>query len=305
MSYFNFLPSIYYRQGNFNSPTILAKNILTRGKIHDFLKETAAGSLEYTIKDEEKPETLAARVYGRPDYHWIILLFNEIHDPFFKWPMSINEMENHLKRTYVGQSLYIDPFNIFDIDSRSLLDKKFRHFDVDDVVERKDHEGNVVASARIVSWEPTLYRLTIDDIVGSFVGDSRETSIIYSTTKTGKKISAPVVRVTTENQYALHHFENLNGETISPLYRPKTIQDGKTLENPGRIIDRFVFGGIEKAIPLGTDAEGNSLGVANSVTNIEYEERANDAKRKIRVMRPEMIDPLLVDFRRLFLVNRT
>jgi hypothetical protein len=51
---------------------------------------------------------------------------------------------------------------------------------------------------------------------------------------------------------------------------------------------------------LGVDSSGESLGYANIVTNIQYEEEKNDSKRKIKVMRPEYIDPVLRDFRRLF-----
>lgn len=302
MSYFNYLPATYYQIGN--GGNVLVRNILTRGKIHEFLRETASSALEYTIRDEEKPETLAARVYKRPDYHWIILLFNEIHDPFFKWPLSINELEKHLAETYKGQALFIDVFNIFDIDSGNLLDKKYTHFDVGDRIERRDREGNVVATATVISWDPSFYKLVVDDVVGSFTTNTNSsgTDLLYSKTKTGKRISAPIARVTTENQYALHHFENENGEVISPLYRPRRLENGKVLEQPGRIIDRYVFYNNE-ILDMGVDAEGNSVGRAVIVTNIQYEERNNDSKRKIRVMRPEMIDPLLADFRKLFLAS--
>lgn len=284
---------------------VLVKNILTRGKIYDFLRDSASSALEYTISDEEKPETLAARVYGRSDYHWIILLFNEIHDPYFEWPMSINEMENQLAKTYTGQVVYVDANTIFDVDRKELFDKKNPHFAEGDMVERRNREGNVVSTAQIVSWDPNLYKLVIDSVQGSFVPGESGMDILYSTNSKGKRISAEIKRTTTENRYALHHFESAStGEVISPLYRPrKKRSDGTMYIDRDRLIDRFVFGNVE-APDLGVDDEGNPLGVSRSVTNIEYEEKKNDAKRTIRVMRPEFIDPLLSDFRKLFLVNR-
>ena len=98
MGYFNFLSNVGYR--NDNGTFTIARNILTRGKIIDSIKESQSGYMEYTIKDEERPETLANRVYGRSDYHWIILLFNEILDPFFSWPLSVNEMEHQMQSIY-------------------------------------------------------------------------------------------------------------------------------------------------------------------------------------------------------------
>lgn len=301
MSYFNFLPSTYYRVDKKNS--IVVKNILVRAKIHEFFRSSTSSALEYTIKDEEKPETLSARVYGRPDYHWIILLYNEIHDPYFKWPMSVNELEKHLQATYTGQSIYVNPLSIQDINSGKLFDKKYQHFNVGDVVVRKNRDGKVVASGSVVSWDPSFYKLVVDDVSGSFVGDSSGTSILYSTTKDKKDISVPIKRVTTENIYALHHFEKENGEIISPLYRPRQSSGESIVETPDRIIDRFV-NGVE-LIDIGVDPSGQQMGYVNSITNIQYEEKNNDSKRKIRVMRPEFIDSLLRDFRELFLFNRS
>ena len=51
---------------------------------------------------------------------------------------------------------------------------------------------------------------------------------------------------------------------------------------------------------LGVDEDNVVLGYANMITNISYEEKVNDAKRNIRVMKPQFIDPLLRDFRKLF-----
>ena len=54
MGYFNFLPNVGYTDDRGN--LVLVKNILTRAKILDIIKETQATALEYTIRDEERPE---------------------------------------------------------------------------------------------------------------------------------------------------------------------------------------------------------------------------------------------------------
>ena len=43
---------------------------------------------QYTISDGETPETLADRVYGNPQAHWIILYANNIFDPQYGWPLE-------------------------------------------------------------------------------------------------------------------------------------------------------------------------------------------------------------------------
>jgi hypothetical protein len=58
--------------------------------------------------------------------------------------------------------------------------------------------------------------------------------------------------------------------------------------------------GRVEVIDMGVDENDDSLGYANSITNISHEETVNEKKRNIKIMRPEYIDPLLRDFRKLF-----
>lgn len=317
MGYFDFLPNVGYTNietGNI----VIAKNILTRGKILDILRESASGALEYQIRDEEKPETLANRVYGRSDYHWIILMYNEILDPYFQWPLSINEFEKHMETVYGGQTLYIDPVSLFDLDKNDPLDRKARHFDPGDMVEQRNSDGEVLASARIRKWDPSYYKLIVDQVVGSFElqgialkNSNTSTPIddrtellhdIFSTTTNGKRISAPLVRINRDNKYALHHFETDKGEILSPLYRPRYLTEETNIpyETPWNIMERYALGNSEN-FDLGVDYKGDPFGRVVIVTNIAHEERINEKKRIIRVMRPEYIDALLRDFRKLFL----
>jgi hypothetical protein len=302
MGYFDFIPSVAYP--NDEGGRTIVKDILVRGKIIDALREAASAALEYTVEDEEKPETLAYRIYGRADYHWLILLFNEIHDPFFSWPMSINEMEKHMEASYSGKALFIDPVGLWDYDKELPLDRRVPHFAKGDLIQQKDVLGSVVATAEVISWDPNLYKVVVDSVSGSFrlVGEAaRHTSVISDRTaltrdittvnSTGKTITVPLVRITDDNRYALQRFENSSQEEISPWFRAKG--------NPTPIIEKYALGRSE-VFPMGDNEVGEDLGNATIVTNIENEERINDAKRTIKVMRPEYIDLVLRDFRSLF-----
>lgn len=307
MGYFNYLQNFTYTDPD-TGDVIIVKNILTRGKILEIIREQGSASLEYTIEDEERPETLAHRIYGRSDYHWLVLLYNEILDPYFQWPLSINEMEKHMESVYSGQALFIDAISLFDENKKQPFDRKELHFSKGDLVEQRNRAGEIVASGTVREWNPNLYKLVVEDVSGIFSGNtlpvSDRTSLmrnLYTVNKNGKLITSILMRVTNDNRYSLHHFEDGNGEYISPLYRKKELKDGGVvLESPATVLDRYVFGGVERNIELGIDESRESLGVANIVTNIEYEERKNETKRKIKLMRPEYIDPVLRDFRRLF-----
>jgi len=108
-NYFSNMPTITYPLTvNGKVKYVEARDILVRAKIVDFLKNTQSSYLDYTIRDGERPETLANRVYGQSEYHWIILLFNETIDPLFEWPISSQDLLAAIEKKYEGKTLFID-----------------------------------------------------------------------------------------------------------------------------------------------------------------------------------------------------
>ena len=87
---------------------ISSRNIMVRAKFLDYFKNTQAAYLDYTVRDGERPETLAHRVYGSSDLHWVILLFNEILDPLFTFPLSTNDLAAAVDKKYSGVTLFVD-----------------------------------------------------------------------------------------------------------------------------------------------------------------------------------------------------
>ena len=52
MGYFDLLPNIAYP--NYEGGNVIAKNIVTRAKVLDSVREAQSAALEYTIEDGEK-----------------------------------------------------------------------------------------------------------------------------------------------------------------------------------------------------------------------------------------------------------
>lgn len=48
---------------------------------------------EYTIKSGERPEDIAYYLYGNAKYHWIILLINNIVDPYHDWYFTDEQIQ--------------------------------------------------------------------------------------------------------------------------------------------------------------------------------------------------------------------
>jgi len=61
---------------------------------------------EITIPDGFTVEQVADKYYGRPDYHWIILILNEIIDVRQEWPMYDRDLIEYAKLKYGSVQIY-------------------------------------------------------------------------------------------------------------------------------------------------------------------------------------------------------
>jgi hypothetical protein len=60
--------------------------------------------LPYTITDEDRPEDIAYYYYGSTDYTWLVLLANNIIDPYHDWPLREEDFHKYLIKKYEQQS---------------------------------------------------------------------------------------------------------------------------------------------------------------------------------------------------------
>ena len=94
-SYFSAFPKIYYDaagQGDYK----LVTNLLRRVQIKEGLKESAALFDLYDIQGEDTPESVSEQFYGDQRYYWIILLFNNVKDRFYDWPLPQKQFEDYV-----------------------------------------------------------------------------------------------------------------------------------------------------------------------------------------------------------------
>lgn len=67
-------------------------------KFIDGFKRDVKYTTDYAISDGETPEMVSYTVYGVTDWWWIILILNDIQDPFYDWPLSNDELESWAKK---------------------------------------------------------------------------------------------------------------------------------------------------------------------------------------------------------------
>ena len=56
--------------------------------------------LPYTITDEDRPEDIAYYYYGSTDYTWLVLLANNMIDPYHDWPLKDEDFHKYVIKKY-------------------------------------------------------------------------------------------------------------------------------------------------------------------------------------------------------------
>ena len=108
--FFKFYPKTPYVSNTSSSGVEVVTNIIARFAFENKLKENANAFYKYTIKDSDNPEIIARKIYGNSERHWIVLLFNDIIDPQFDWPLKYETFTRYVDEKY-STSDYADTAN--------------------------------------------------------------------------------------------------------------------------------------------------------------------------------------------------
>jgi len=86
--YFNYFPKTFYSNDNASTGLDSVTNIIARFGFEQSLKNNSSAFYKYQIQESDTPEIIAHKYYGSAERHWIVLLFNDIIDPQFDWPLK-------------------------------------------------------------------------------------------------------------------------------------------------------------------------------------------------------------------------
>ncbi len=91
--YFTNYPLIQYQDKR-------VRDITRRSKVRDSILNDPYIFLPFTIREGEKPEDIARLYYGSVDDTWLVLLANNITDPYYEWPMGDVEFDQYFIDKY-------------------------------------------------------------------------------------------------------------------------------------------------------------------------------------------------------------
>ena len=99
MAYFDRFPLMAYDIAG-NKQYKLLPDILRRVKLRSGVRSGSFLFDNYDVKDGERPEDIAFKWFGDPEYHWVILMTNNITDRYYQWPLTQPQFQEYLKDKY-------------------------------------------------------------------------------------------------------------------------------------------------------------------------------------------------------------
>ena len=290
MSYFSYFPLTSVVLDKDAVDIRQARNILVRAKFSEYLKSREGLYETYQIKDGERPDTLAYKLYGRSDLHWVILLFNEILDPYYEWPMSYAELDQYIAYKYPGKAVYVDDTFLYADGVKKNQRIAASEPIIDGEVVVSITQGSETRELKAVSYDPLLMKMVVldDGWLNNGVPENRR--IFLKNSKETNLLGS--IRYIEQNDTALNHFVDSSGETLNPR---------------GRIDETSDFLGVTVRILLYTnpndDIRRPSLAVLPYKNNSEYEYELNESKRSINLLKPYLLNEALKQFS--FMFNKT
>lgn len=144
-SYFRLLPNIDYINRNRESVAsinqfITTKNLFKRVKLRDDIFGNINFFQKYQIIGDERPESVAFKIYGDEVLDWLILLSNNILNIQTEWPLSQNSFDKFLNEKY-GSGIE-NPEEIYNI-----IFNGVHHYET---IEVKDSSGVIQLKEGIV-----------------------------------------------------------------------------------------------------------------------------------------------------------
>ena len=194
MAYFKELPDI-------SAPSLLPsrtraderitiKNIFKRPKLRTDVDNTTTAFDFRIIKEGERPDTLAAKLYDDPELDWVILITNNIVNVRNEWPLSNNDLYKFMLDKYGSEEAlkevhHYETFELVDDKNRTVLqeglwvdkDFEFTYTSLDGRLVRRQKAAGPVTN---FTYETTqndakrVIRILKPEYLGVFVSDMRQ-----------------------------------------------------------------------------------------------------------------------------------
>ena len=200
--FFKHIPNIAY---DFKSDGkyYQAKDLFRKVSVWDYLQEGVAGYSYYRITEGERPDVVAAKLYGDSTLYWLFWLVNENLQDLSDWPKSQSLFEKFIDRKYSGKCLVAA--NSTDIVSYDHVNETSSKFVLGEKVSQSTSVHGFVTDVN-----PTHNRITVqipDEVVDSFTADSTVTG--------GSSEKSFTISSVQNERDAINHYLDSNDQKVT------------------------------------------------------------------------------------------
>ncbi len=278
-NFFAYYPKTYYSANSADPNLQLVTNITTRFAFEDSLKSNFAAFYEYEIKDGDTPEIIASKYYGNPERHWMVLLFNNIIDPQFDWPLDYRSYVNFLNSKYSGIA------NVTIQTAGTGYSNGYVTFQtVDGVGEGANayytvHANGAIANVQIISIGSGYLQAPNVSVTGG-----NNNAVLTSTL-----IADPIAwaKLNTHSYYKVKTSTTSTKTTIE-----KFQVDSNTYAN-----DVIMQTGSNETYQLADGSSVNVIITKETKSYFDYENEVNENKRKIKLIRADFASDIEKEFK--------
>ena len=97
--YFSNFPAVSYKLPGLSN-SLLATDVTKRFVLRDFYRRAMVDFYRYDVVEGQRPDNVAYEFYAESDLDWLILLPNEMLDPYYEWPRTQYDMNEYLRKKY-------------------------------------------------------------------------------------------------------------------------------------------------------------------------------------------------------------
>jgi hypothetical protein len=291
--YFDFFPKILYDVDNsfyFKNYSAVTNILLRFGFVKDLLNKGGT-YYEYVIPDSERPDTLAEKVYGDPQAHWIILIANEMTDPQYDWPLNNHDFNKYIVSKY-----------------GSIANAKTTIHHYEKVVSRTEQSTGINSIFRYtVDYDiKTQTEITLSDVVGTYANGEavyQGSNLAYST------FAANVV--SWNGSTRLMTLANATGKIVrySGITGDSSGGNGivSIFNSPTTPYDYYLSLPDEQSVTTYSNVAGRTVTETisrDAVSVYDHELYLNEKKREIVLIKPEYYPQLREEFIKITTPNR-
>lgn len=292
MPYFKDFPQIPYTLDNDAQSFKLVPNMLAKVRFNQSVINNSSLYFQYDVKDGERPEDIAYRVYKDPTKHWIILIANDIMDPQYDWILSETNFQKYINTKYSSLTVNLN-----------LNETYTGNYQVGEVVYQG---GNSVdessVEATVVSYNSTSKTLTLNFANSTIATNVNITGVTSAQTHNVISVSYNNdgynwASNTTSHFKVTETYTNLYDRTVNTKTYKVSAKDYNHFSDS--VFNRNTNTTTTNTYPLN---DGSVLTVQKTVSPIsyyDYENELNEQKRKIKLPRSEFVLEIEAQFKKI------